>query len=217
MKDASMKVTLAILALSAGLCAQPVLTITGPASVSGLNTAMLTLTLSGSAATNLTGIQWTIAPQQGFVFQPAVASAQTIAAGKGIYCNLANGICVVITPPNATPTVLSNTPFADGVVATIPILVAKSASGSINLPLVSLIGASTSGSSVTVNSGAAYSVNITSNCDYNGDGVINYLDVSAIISAIIGQSECSANFAAGCSLASVEAVVQAALGGTCPL
>jgi hypothetical protein len=212
-----MKLAAALAVLSCTLHAQPVLTVTGPSSVSPGKATSLTFTLSGTSAANLAGIQWTITPQNGLTFGTPNASEQATAAGKGIYCSATTGICVFITPANAAPTVLTNSTLTDGVVATLPVTFTSAPSGTVSFPLTGLIAVSSAGSSTPINPGTPYSITVTSNCDYNGDGVVNYLDISAMISAIIGQTTCSASFAAGCSLTSVEAVIQAALGSSCSL
>jgi hypothetical protein len=57
----------------------------------------------------------------------------------------------------------------------------------------------------------------TSTCDLNSDGVVNVLDVVLAVNQVIGVSPCTnANLGSGaCTLADVQAIVNAAMGGAC--
>jgi hypothetical protein len=193
------------------------LTVTGPASVAQGQTAAFTVSLTGSSGLNLAGLQWTLATATGQTWGTPTISTCDAALGKGAYCNPA-GLCLAVDQSNATPPVLSNNPFADGAVLTIPATFTSTPLGSLSFPLTALLGVSTTAAPITIAAATAFTITVTpSHCDYNGDGAVNDLDVQAIISAIEGPGVCSASFAAGCSLHSLQAVVQAALGGACIL
>lgn len=57
----------------------------------------------------------------------------------------------------------------------------------------------------------------TSTCDLNSDGVVNVLDVVLAVNQVIGVSPCTnANLGSGaCTLADVQVIVNAAMGGAC--
>jgi hypothetical protein len=207
----------AILLLAVRLFAQPVLTLTGPATVASGQSATLTVSLSGTSGQNLAAVQWTITAPASLTWSTPTISAGAAALGKGVYCNPTSGVCVALGATNATPPVLSATPFTDGAVASLPATFSM-APGTVSLPLSSLLGASTAAAAVSVGSGAVFTLTVTpSHCDYNGDGKVDVNDALAVISAVIGQTTCSASFAAGCSLHSLQAIVVAALGGACSL
>jgi hypothetical protein len=193
------------------------LTVTGPSSIAQGQTATLTVSISGSSGLNLAGIEWTLAPATGQTWGAPAISTGDAALGKGAYCNAA-GLCLAVDQSNTTPPVLTNNPFTDGAVLTIPATFTSTPLGTISFPLTAMLGVSTAAAPIAIAAGTTFTLTITpSHCDYNGDGAVNDLDVQAIIAAIEGPAVCSASFAAGCSLHSLQAVVQAALGGACIL
>ena len=113
-------------------------------------------------------------------------------------------------------TTITNTPFADGAISSVPIAFASNAPlGSQSLQINGTFSANNLGAAVTIVPGATYSITVLSRCDVNGDGAINSLDVTAVINGINGKGSCP--LSGGCNLQSVVAVVIAALGGACSL
>jgi hypothetical protein len=212
-----MKTTLLLLSLlSFTLSAQSTsLTITGPASITAGGNGTLTLTLSNSTGQNLSGVQWSSATPSGISYGVPVLGSVSNTTGKGIFCNAANSTCILIGFSNATPPVISNTPFADGILATLPISIANTvAPGSLSLPLSGLFGASASGSNVAITSGATYTITVLSRCDVNGDGAVNGADIQAMIQALTGKGSCPTS---SCTVQTTIQVIIAALGGACQL
>jgi hypothetical protein len=208
---------LVLLLLAARLWAQPILTVTGPASAPQGTVVNLTVSVSGTAGQNLAGISWSF-PAGLSLGAPAIGAAAP--AGLGVYCFGATGNCLVDGLSNTTPQVASDNAFTkDGVVATVP-LTLTAPPGSLSIPLTNIAGASTVAAPITITAGPTYTLTVTaSHCDYNGDGAINYQDVLAIIQAVVGSKKCSpvSTFTAGCSLDTAQAVIVAATGGICSL
>ena len=191
--------------------AQPTVTITGPATVTAGSSATVTLTLAGSTGLNLTGLQWTHALPVGATLGTPVASGSSTTAGKGLYCGTT--VCVAV---GLVGTTITNTPFADGAISSVPIAFASNAPlGSQSLQINGTFAANNLGAAVVIVPGATYSITVLSRCDVNGDGAINSLDVTAVINGINGKGSCP--LSGGCNLQSVVAVVIAALGGACSL
>ena len=207
-----------LILLATASAAQPVLTLTGPTSVAQGQSATLTMSVSGTTGQSLAGIQWTVAPPAGFSWGAPTISTTASTAGKGILCNAAVGLCLAIGDNLAMPPVLSNNPFTDGAVASIPANFTSVPLGTLTLPLTGLFGSTTTATSITVSSGPVFTIAILpSHCDYNADGKVDFNDVGSLWNVLVNQTSCSAAFTAGCSLKSLEGVLIAALGGICPL
>lgn len=191
------------------------LTLTGPTSVYPGQTANLTLTLAGSQGT-AGGLQWSIAGPTGVTFAAPVPGAGSTAATKTPYCNAANTTCLTVGMTTATPPVLSDQPEADGVVATIAASIPTgTAPGSASIPLSGVAAADTTGNTVSISSGAAYSVLVLSPCDANADGRVDASDVTAVLSPIVNGGTCS--YVKGCNIDNLIAVLNAANGGSCTI
>lgn len=203
------------IALLAGIlaAAQPVLTITGPATVTAGTSASVVVSLSGSAGLSVTGVQWSHSLPNGVNLGTPVVSSSALALGKGVYCGQSTCLVVGLSATNA----ISNTPFADGAVATIPLVFPPNASlGATSLQLSGTLAASTTGAAIPIAPGAAYSITVLpGHCDANGDGAVNGADVGLVITALIGRGSCP--LSGGCSLQSLIAVLIAASGGSCTL
>jgi hypothetical protein len=130
----------------------PILTLTGPGSVMAGNTADLTISLSGSSGFNLAGVQWTFNLPTGWALGTPVISIPAAALGLGVSCGVS--ICIV----EDTTSVVT---MSDMALATIPVTVPSGASGSISLPITGLLGASGTGTVVSITPGAGYSITIT--------------------------------------------------------
>lgn len=222
MKSSPSKIAALIFGLALPACAQTTLTLTGPATIQPGTTATLTLTLAGSSGQNVSGLMWSLTPPASSTVSAPTNGAAATAAQKTPYCTSTNATCVSIGLSTATPPVPTNQSYADGVVATIPVAIPRTTTaGSVSIPLTNLSAASTQGFNVAISSGAAYSLNVLSLCDVNGDGVVNYLDVQAILSVLLGlngQTSCPASLSAdGCTLETLIAVDVAATGGACTL
>lgn len=243
--------TLSILA--AALHAQttpptPAVSLAAPASAAGdgKNPTLVNLavSLSGSAANNLTYIQWQLILPQGvaIALNSATASPSTQAAGKNVICGVDTGgcppqwlgvgacgvnVCSVLGALNGA---LSNNPLsADGVLATIPVLISPSfAPGTVSVGVVNTQGVDTSGNIVAVGPGfppsapvnIAYTTKIVSaSCDVNGDGAVNYADVLAVAEALINPTSQQCPLASGysCTAQNIVAVLLAAMGQPCVL
>lgn len=204
-----------IFLISASAFAQATLTLSGPASVTAGQTATLTLTLSGSVGLNLSGILWNVGPASGVTVTSSAPGTAATAATKSVWCGGTGASCIEVGANPAT-SVITNAPMADGVVATVQMSVATSASGTFSLPLTGLQAADVNGVAVPLVSGPPYTAKVLSRCDFNGDGSVDFTDVAAIINPAIGKGACPAGVTGGCTLQAAIGVLRAALGGSCP-
>jgi hypothetical protein len=189
--------------------AQPVLSLTGPASVAPGGTATLTLSINGSTGASITALQWAN-PAGVTIGTPAIAPG-VAATGKALYCG-SNG-CVIV---GLAAGKVSNAAITDGALASIPItLPASSPLGPMTLHLTGLNAANITGNSVAATEGTVYSIRVISKCDVTGDGAVDASDMTPIISAITSGASCP--LSGGCTLQSLIAVLLAALGGPCTL
>lgn len=203
---------LAFLLLAAPLLAEPILTLTGPATIAQGQSATLTLILKQVAQTKLAAVEWTVTLPAGLTLSNPVIS--TTQPSMGIYLGNA-GIGVVVGATNSSPPLLGNQVLADGAVATITVQASTSAPlGPTSLPLTALAGASQTATSVSVSAGAVYSPTITPNpCAYLGGPSVTYQEVEALIQALIGNVPCSSSFAPGCTVTALQAVLLDTLPG----
>jgi len=201
-----MKRIVIFLALARILAAQVTLTLTGPPAIYAGQTAVLTISLSGSAGQNLASMQWTLPASLNF--SAPSAGLASLLASKAVSCN--QGACSCVASG------VNSYAYADGTVATI-VLTAGTTLGTVSVPLSGLLGASTTATAVAIASGPTYSFLTVSPCDYNQDGSVNYVDVLALINAIQGNVACLATFTPGCSMNSLKAVATYARGSPCTL
>ena len=197
----------ALFALS--LSAQtPVVTLTGPGTVTAGGSATLTVAVTGAAAASIPAIQWTMTLPAGFTLG-AAAVTSTDPSGSIAQCGpLA---CLIAGSPTA---------LADGNIETIPLNVALSAKlGATTIPLSNLIGATTAGFAANPApvSGAVYTLTVVpSPCDVTGDGAVTVADVQAVINGATGTASCAITAAnGGCSVVTAQQVVIAVNGGAC--
>lgn len=195
------------------IAAQPSLTVTGPANVQPGQTVTLNVSLAGSAGQNISGLQWTATPASGGSLASTTLGAAGTATGKGLYCSTNNQTCV--EPGLSSSNVITNQPMADGVVATVSLAVAPTATGTIQVPLTGLFGVSTTGLNVAMTGGAAYAIAVLSKCDANQDGKTDFADAVLVINALTGRGTCP--LSGGCTLMTLFSVLTAASGGSCPL
>ena len=192
------------------IAAQPVVTVTGPATIPAGKPATLTVSVSGTAGSNLAAIQLSMAVSAG-----ALGASVTVPTAYSTSCNAA-GTCVTYSCNAAQVCSLST--LADGAVFTIPITFPAMSVAPIPVATSGLLGASTAGAAVTLTAGAPYSLTVgPSACSVLGQATITAKDAIALVQAIIGQAPCPTAFAAGCSLDNLEAVIIAATGGACIL
>lgn len=199
------------------------LTLTSPATttVAPGQVVNLVLTLIGSAGANIADLEWGLNLPAGVTAGAVIGGTASTAAQKTIYCNVTNTLCVGLglsqaSPPS--PPVLSNLTYSDGVVASVPVTIPSGAApGPMVIGLISLAGASLTGGLVTVTSGAGAGLTLTvlNKCDVNKDGVVNSVDVSAVLNPLLGVGVCP--LPAGCTLQQLIAVQVAANGGGCLL
>lgn len=183
------------------------ITITGPGTAPAGGTATLTVSISGTAASNPTILQWSMALPSGWTIgTPATTSSDP--AGDQVYCFLP--ICMLA----GTATKLS-----DGNVGTIPVNVPNNAAiGPVTIPLSGLFAADANGFNINgLLAGTPYTITVSpSPCDVNGDGQINVTDVISVIMGAIGKSSCPITVAnGGCTVSTVMFEIIAASGGAC--
>jgi hypothetical protein len=191
------------------LLAQPVVTLTGPATVPAGKPATLTVSVSGTAGSSLAALQASIAASNGTLGAPTA-----IPSAYGAYCN--TSVCLAVSCTVAGICTLAS--LSDGAVFSVPITFPTMTTSAVPVTLSGLLGASTVGASVTLSAGTAYSITVgPSACSVLGQATVTAADALALIKALIGTGICPASFAAGCSLDSLQAVIIAATGGKCIL
>ena len=133
--------------------AAPVVTLTGPTSVGTGGAATLTVSLSGSAGTNMAALQFTITPPSGLTMAAPVLTPAWVAAGFAITCGPTH-ICVVVNSKTVTPAI------ADGTVATIPVTISQACTpGATALPMT-VIAATGPGYDANATVGTPYSITV---------------------------------------------------------
>lgn len=106
------------------------------------STVTITATLSGSSGANIGGLQFQLA--SGLTFTPGAAS---VAANKTLWSYAATGTNILIGLTPATPQVVTDAAFSDGILGSFPFSIPSSAAvGSlVSVPLTALAGVSTAG------------------------------------------------------------------------
>jgi hypothetical protein len=203
-----MKSLFVCLLLPVFLVAQPVVTLTGPGTVTAGGSATLTVACSGCAAGSVPAIQWTLGQPTGFTFGVAAVTS-TDPSGSITACG-----------PLACVIAGSSVPLADGNIMTIPLNVALGAKlGATPIPLSGLLAATVTAAAVIPTSGPAYSITVVASpCDLNGDGVVTIADVQAAINGDIGASACPISSAnGGCTVVTIQEIIIAVNGGACKI
>lgn len=141
----------------------------------GTNESCTVSLASGSSPAGLE-FQFTTSLTVGTIVQAVTGTAST--AGKSIYCNNANGLCLIVGQNQTT--------IADGNVAALTIpLPATLGNQTITFTVTATEGASLAGSGIPFSSGLPVSVSVLSTCDLNGDGVVNAADVTLAINNVL--------------------------------
>ena len=192
------------------LCSAQTLTLTGPATVMAGQSATATLSVSGTAGTNLAAFQWTIVAPSGTGV--AGASIATTGANKAltlsVYCGTTSGTCLIVNSVIAA--------MSDGPLAAITITTSASAApGTYTIPLSGIVAASTTGTQLPMTNGSPFTIRIVGHCDMDGNGTVNVADVQEVINQALGIQACA--LTTGCTVVQVQAVIIAALGGACIL
>lgn len=203
-----MKLLLLLLSSIALLAQQPTLTATAPASVVAGAALPVTVTLSSSGTSNLAAAQNNFTIPSGYT----ISLPTTTVAGAEAVCN--NNLCAFVQF-NPTTNVASNNPLVDGPLYSVQLQVPKTAApGTVSVPLVGLIGASSVGFNVAMTAGTPLSFKVLSRCDINGDGVLTAADAQAMVQEVLNAAQCGANT---CTVVNIIQVIVAVLGGTCQL
>ena len=145
---------LAFLSVACVVAAQPgpVVSLTGPASVSSGDRANLTVNLSGSAGKDVAAVQFSLTLPSGMTLGEPALSPAWVEAGFSISCG--SSVCVVVNASNANPSV------ADGLIATVPVVVSpRFASGTVPLPMTPVV-ATSRGHDAKATAGATYSIRV---------------------------------------------------------
>lgn len=194
------------------LCASSqTIVLTGPAFIPAGGSGRLSVSVSGTAATKLTAIQffWNPAPVPGapleITFVPP-SSGPNGALGLGFYCGTVT--CIIV---GFNGNAVENQPLADGVIGTFTLSVPASVSpGVYPLTVTSLLGASTTGQDVLIQPGPTFNLLVVSLCDINGDGDVNITDVQTVIVDVMAGT-------GAFTVKSVVDIINAALGGGCQM
>lgn len=212
-----MKTLFAVLFLGPGcwstmLAAQSIGVSVSPAQVSPGGSAVVTLTYADSVpSAGIAGLQWTFTLPAGLTAGTDAPGAATTAAAKVISCG-PTGICI----DAGTGATLNATVITSGVLATIPVTVAATATpGADSLALSGVMGASAAGLLVTVTAAPATLTVLFSKYDLNQDGLVNGADVLLSLNQADGTAPCTNADVDGtgkCEVADVILEVLAALG-----
>jgi hypothetical protein len=140
-----MKLSAAFLCVAASA---QTLTLTGPATARQGTTVTVSMRLSGSSSTGPAGLQWSGALPSGFT-----SSAPTVtAASKSLQCGVDK--CLLFG--------MNQTSIANGAVVTFRLTVpAQAPTGYAQLSLSNLVGASRTGSTMSVARGSTYAIYVT--------------------------------------------------------
>lgn len=196
--------------VSSGLGFSQALTLAiSPASMpAGGGAATVTIGYSDATpSTNLAAAGFTLVLPTGITFG-AVPTSPVM--GKTVNFPMAgeNGKFLIIgnNPP-------SNGTMA-GNLATIPVVVAGTASGALSFSVTGISGANAMAVPVTITAPAAAVLTVLSKYDLNGDGKIDAADISIALSQYFGTTTCSMAFngSPNCAAADVMLVVLGAMG-----
>lgn len=192
-KDNRMRLTLFL--LSASLLAQTQTTITANAILTPGQPYVVTAQLTGQAAANVTGLQFSLNYPQVWG-APTVTIAGAIATIKKVTCNglAASVACVII---EANKTVIPN-----GNVAAITFNPPSTVGpGPYLLQVTGVSAVDGVGTTVAVVPGPSLTVNTVIYGDLNSDGIFNFTDIAiAVLQKLTGQATCSFDQGQGCTL-----------------
>jgi hypothetical protein len=178
MKHFSILTVLAAALFASALPAQT-LTLTGPAMARPGSTVAVNVTLAAPPV-SLAATQWSVTLPAGYV-ATAVAGAASTTAAKTLYCNPLSTLCLTVG--------INTNLYAAGVVATYSLVVpATAAPGPVTIPLSGVVGATLDGSAAVLNAGTAYTFNVLTRTDLNGDGKVDILDLQLMIQEILTGS-----------------------------
>jgi hypothetical protein len=173
------------------------LSFSGPTVAKPATTVTITLTLTGGNGP--AGVQWDMAGL------PAGAVVATSVTGKTANCTATRCLVVASVPVTAANGV---TPIPDGAIATItypqPATVAA-----LTVPAASTLGATPAGAAEVITAPAGITVPIQSNCDINGDGLVNATDIGLILQQALAATTGTP------TVLDVLRVIIAANGGAC--
>jgi len=170
-----MKTIIAVLFCS-GLVFGQTLTLTGPATARPGNTIAVDVVLASPPA-DLAGVQWSVGLPPGLT-ATATAGAASNTAAKTLYCKDDATLCLAVG--------INTNLYAAGVVATYSVVLpAVLTPGPVTIPLSGVIGATLEGKQAPLTAGAAYSFNVLSSMDLNGDGTVDVQDLQLMIQEIL--------------------------------
>jgi hypothetical protein len=166
---------LLIALLFSALASAQTLTLTGPATARPGQTIAVNVMLADPPA-SLAATQWSVTLPTGYT-ATAVAGAASTAAAKDLYCSTLATTCLTVG--------INTNLYAAGVVATYSLAVpALATPGPVTIPLSGVVGATLAGDAAVLNAGAAYTFNVLSRWDLNGDGVVDVRDVQFLIDVL---------------------------------
>lgn len=194
-----MKLLLSLLAVAC--YGQTTLTLAGlPTNVRSGATITGTISATGDGAANQFTIQAS-ADVTGITVQAGTAAT---AAGKSVQCGPFSGGQILCLIYGVNQTVIAN-----GQIATFTATVAaKPAANSIPFSLTNLFTSDPTGNTIATTANPLVAVPVLSNCDINGDGLVNQSDLTAEVSAVLAGAG---------NVTAVQKVIVAMLTGSCSL
>ena len=196
--------------------AQNVFDLTGPTNIRPGNVINMAVNLTGTSMPAAS--QFTVNTTADISALSVTIGAAGTAAGKVVSCGVytANALtCVLYGLTNV------NT-IANGVLANISATLSSAPTLTTEtFSLTTPVDANTTGSSLTVTvSPVNIPVAVLSNCDLNGDGLVNTQDVNLIVSWVLGTATPPAGMTCsltgtGCNVDDVEIIVAASTGLSC--
>lgn len=202
----------AVLFGAAFVCVAQTITLTGPTLIHVGGSAIMSVSVSGTGTTGLTGVQFawgSYVPGAPILIAYTSPLAPTTGSnaglGLGFWCGSLS--CLIV---GYNGTAANNQPLADGVIGTFTINVpATTAPGTYALTFAGIMGVSITGVIVPIQSGPTLNLAVSNPCDINGDGVVNVVDVQTVIT--------DATNGTAYTVQSVVQVITAMLGGGCKM
>jgi hypothetical protein len=160
------------------LLAQTTLSLSGPATARPGNTITVNLSLSpGGSPTS--AFQWFLSTPSGYLVSVTTGDVGT-SASKSVLCSADNLYCILYG--------MNNTVVGSGTLAVYNVSIPVSASaGPAAFSLSELLGASPSGTPVTLSPGPVYNVGVLALQDINGDGKVDRADVLLMFQQMVAS------------------------------
>lgn len=189
-----MKKLFLFLCFTCGLFAQPALNISTTQSNLRSSTVLNTQ-ISLTNNVSITALQFTISIPNNFSGAAATIGSVATTANKQLLCG-----AIAQNPITETCLIfgLNTTPLGNGVIAAIQTNVWSTPVGSTSniVKITNIVASDGTGTQVTLNQTSSFNITVLSNCDLNGDTIMDILDINLEANWILGLSVASPTFTA---------------------